>query len=39
VSLNVGISPRQLKQFIQVLAAKVDAETAQRAQVALENAS
>lgn len=39
VSLNVGISPRQLKQFIQVLAAKVDTEAAQRAQVALENAS
>jgi 4-carboxymuconolactone decarboxylase len=38
VSMNVGISPQQLKQFIQVLAAQVDAEAAQRAQAALEKA-
>jgi alkylhydroperoxidase/carboxymuconolactone decarboxylase family protein YurZ len=36
VSMNVGISSQQLKQFIEVLAAQVDADTAQRAQIALE---
>lgn len=36
VSLNVGLSPAQLKQFIDVLAAQVSAEAAQRAQAALE---
>lgn len=36
VSINVGISEQQLRQFIQVLANQVDAVTAQRAQAALE---
>jgi alkylhydroperoxidase/carboxymuconolactone decarboxylase family protein YurZ len=36
ISMNVGISERQLRQFIQVLAAQVDAATAQRAEAALE---
>jgi alkylhydroperoxidase/carboxymuconolactone decarboxylase family protein YurZ len=36
VSMNVGISEQQLRQLIQVLAARVDAATAQRAQAALD---
>ena len=36
VSLHVGFDRQQLRQFIQVLAARVDADTAQRAQAALE---
>lgn len=36
ISMNVGISGPQLRQFIQVLADRVDAATAQRAQAALE---
>ncbi|NGZ85296.1 carboxymuconolactone decarboxylase [Duganella sp. SAP-35] len=39
VSLNVGLTPQQLKQFIQVLALKVDVGASQRAQAALEKAS
>ena len=39
VSLNVGLTPQQLKQFIQVLAVKVDAAAAQRALAALEKTS
>lgn len=37
VSINVGITRPQLRQFIQVLATQVDAATAQRAQAALDN--
>lgn len=36
VSMNVGISEAQLRQFIQVLATRVDSATAQRAQAALD---
>ena len=36
VSLNVGLSRAQLKQFVQVLATQVDAAAAQRAHTALE---
>lgn len=36
VSMNVGITAPQLRQFIQALATRVDAATAQRAQAALE---
>jgi alkylhydroperoxidase/carboxymuconolactone decarboxylase family protein YurZ len=39
VSLNVGLTPQQLKQYIQVLAVKVDAAAAQRALAALEKTS
>ncbi|MRW87679.1 carboxymuconolactone decarboxylase [Pseudoduganella sp. FT26W] len=37
VSINVGITKPQLRQFIQVLATQADAATAQRAQAALDN--
>nr|WP_315218265.1 carboxymuconolactone decarboxylase family protein [uncultured Duganella sp.] len=36
VSMNVGISEAQLRQFIQVLATRVDTAAAQRAQAALD---
>jgi alkylhydroperoxidase/carboxymuconolactone decarboxylase family protein YurZ len=36
MSMNVGISEAQLRQFIQVLATRVDTATAQRAQAALD---
>jgi alkylhydroperoxidase/carboxymuconolactone decarboxylase family protein YurZ len=36
VSMNVGVSETQLRQFIQVLATRVDTATAQRAQAALD---
>lgn len=39
VSLNVGLGVQQLRQFIQVLAAQVGTDAAQRAQAALEKAS
>jgi len=37
VSMNVGLTEPQLRQFIQTLAMQVDAATAQRASAALEN--
>ncbi|MBP1206928.1 alkylhydroperoxidase/carboxymuconolactone decarboxylase family protein YurZ [Duganella sp. 1411] len=36
ISMNVGLGGRQLRQFIEVLAARVDADSARRAQAALE---
>lgn len=36
ISMNVGLGERQLRQFIEVLAARVDADTARRAQAALD---
>ena len=36
VSMNVGVGEAQLRQFIQVLATRVDTATAQRAQAALD---
>lgn len=36
ISMNVGLGERQLRQFVEVLAAHVDADTARRAQAALD---
>lgn len=38
VSMNVGLSARQLRQVVEVLAVRVDAEAAERARAALEKA-